>query len=117
MRPENLTPDIKEIFKHKHVDVSNVESVRIHHLNDPFDEGRILRIMKKWDVSLVEKRKKDMMDLMKFGFPAATLSTVRFKNGSIVLGIAVCSAEDQFSRKIGRRIALERALSCSDAHQ
>lgn len=43
-------------------------------------------------------------------FGKFTTATIRFNNKPIALGSAICSLKDNFSKSIGRKIALTRAI-------
>lgn len=46
--------------------------------------------------------------------PYSTLVEVSTKHGEKIKGVSECSPKDQFSKEVGRKIALKRALSSSE---
>ena len=55
-----------------------------------------------------EKGTRQARGRMKHGGVITIAYRVDYRTGDLVLGMAFCSPGDQFSRKVGRRLALER---------
>ena len=112
MRPASLPLDMVNIFNYKHVDFSKAVSVRIHHIYYKYleEEKRVSAILEKWPPDFPKEIKKEIYDTV-LDRSISTLVTVLFEDNLFVVGMANCSYGDQFSRKYGRNLALERALS------